>query len=168
MLQVGDGNGSGGRRKSTAGKRVFIPPMAYGQRPDLGRGISTRWVSEPTSRRPPITDSRVGRALHFGDECIPAKVTVGDFHEVLEQPASTGEGGAVHATATGRAASASTRRICGAFWKKNGYPHTSVISPSRPRRLCGFWRLARAFVRTAWRALIAAVSCRNAAAAPSA
>ena len=86
MLQVGDGNGSGGRRNPLAGKRVFIPPMAYGSGRTFAAAFHALGLEADIT---PPSDNRtreLGARYTSGDECYPAKVTVGDFMKVLEQP----------------------------------------------------------------------------------
>src|SRR5690348_7418660 len=79
MLQTGRGN-------SLAGKTVYIPPMAYGSARAFAAGFRAIGIdAEPT----PPSDHRtreLGAKYTSGDECYPAKVTVGDFFKVLEQP----------------------------------------------------------------------------------
>lgn len=66
-----------------AGKTVYIPTMAEGS-PEAFSAVF-RWLgidAQPT----PMSDARtreLGGKYTTGDECYPAKVTVGDFLRVI-------------------------------------------------------------------------------------
>jgi hypothetical protein len=86
---VGPGDGAKAADASDnplSGKKVFIPPMAYGS----GRAFASsfRAIGVNADIVPP-SDERtreLGARYTSGDECYPAKVTVGDFMKLLEQP----------------------------------------------------------------------------------
>src|ERR1035441_7949053 len=69
------------------GKRIYIPPMAYGSARAFASAFRAIGLeAEPT----PPSDNRtreLGSRYTSGDECYPAKVTVGDFMKVVENPA---------------------------------------------------------------------------------
>jgi predicted nucleotide-binding protein (sugar kinase/HSP70/actin superfamily) len=157
MLQVGDGNGSGGRRNPLADKRVFIPPMAYGSGRTFAAAFHALGLEADIT---PPSDSRtreLGARYTSGDECYPAKVTVGDFMKVLEQPGiDPAKTVLFMPTADGPCRFGQYAPYLRRILEENGYPHTSVISPSSHDGYADFGDLARQFVRTAWRALIAA------------
>ena len=80
------GEPSGANDNPLSGKKVFIPPMAYGS----GRAFASsfRAIGVNADIVPP-SDERtreLGARYTSGDECYPAKVTVGDFMKLLEQP----------------------------------------------------------------------------------
>src|ERR1035438_8105105 len=68
------------------GKRIYIPPMAYGSARAFASAFRAIGLeAEPT----PPSDNRtreLGARYTSGDECYPAKVTVGDFMKVVENP----------------------------------------------------------------------------------
>src|ERR1035438_6643566 len=68
------------------GKRTYIPPMAYGSARAFASAFRAIGLeAEPT----PPSDNRtreLGARYTSGDECYPAKVTVGDFMKVVENP----------------------------------------------------------------------------------
>ncbi|MCL6506254.1 MAG: acyl-CoA dehydratase activase-related protein, partial [Bryobacteraceae bacterium] len=75
---------SGGNRWS--GKKVYIPPMAYGSARAFASAF--RAIGIDADILPP-SDERtreLGARYTSGDECYPAKVTVGDFMKLLETP----------------------------------------------------------------------------------
>ena len=79
--------GASRRCSPLAGKRIYIPPMAYGSARAFAAAFRAIGLdAEPT----PPSDHRtreLGARYTSGDECYPAKVTVGDFMKVLEDPA---------------------------------------------------------------------------------
>ncbi len=88
-------SGSGGERPPRqraddhplTGKRSIIPPMAYGSARLFAAALRSLGVDAaltPPSQRP--HDANSARSYTSGDECYPAKVTIGDFMRVLERP----------------------------------------------------------------------------------
>src|SRR5205085_10505797 len=69
----------------SAAKRIYIPPMAAGSARAFASAFrAIELDAEPT----PPSDHRtreLGASYTSGDECYPAKVTVGDFMKVLER-----------------------------------------------------------------------------------
>ena len=90
MLPIVDGAATAERPSAAGehpltGKRIYIPPMAYGSARAFASAFRAIGLeAEPT----PPSDQRTGElgARHTsGDECYPAKVTVGDFMKLLER-----------------------------------------------------------------------------------
>src|SRR5579883_2706899 len=67
-------------------KRIYIPPMAEGSARAFASAFRAIGLdAEPT----PPSDHRtreLGARFTSGDECYPAKVTVGDFMKLLQRP----------------------------------------------------------------------------------
>jgi predicted nucleotide-binding protein (sugar kinase/HSP70/actin superfamily) len=157
MLQVRDGSSTAGQRNPLKGKRIFIPPMAYGS----GRTFAAAFralgldadITPPSDHR----TRELGARYTSGDECYPAKVTIGDFMRVLEQPGvNPAEVALFMPTADGPCRFGQYTPYLRSILEKNGYPHTEVIAPSSNDGYGDFGDMARQFVRTGWRALIAA------------
>jgi predicted nucleotide-binding protein (sugar kinase/HSP70/actin superfamily) len=157
MLPVRDGTARGLQHSPLAGKRIFIPPMAYGS----GRTFAAafRALGLEADITPP-SDSRtreLGARYTSGDECYPAKVTVGDFMKVLERPdIDPARVAFFMPTANGPCRFGQYAPYLRRVLDLNGYPHTAVLSPTSDDGYADFGDLARQFVRTGWRALIAA------------
>jgi predicted nucleotide-binding protein (sugar kinase/HSP70/actin superfamily) len=83
MLPTVDGASAPAGEHPLSGKRIYIPPMAYGSAQAFASAFRAIGLeAEPT----PPSDSRtreLGARYTSGDECYPAKVTVGDFMKVL-------------------------------------------------------------------------------------
>ena len=134
------------RRWRTAARGRSRPPSA-----------PSDWT--PSRRRPPTTArASSGARYTSGDECYPAKVTVGDFMKVLEQPGVDPRARRLlHADRAGaRAASASTRRTCGRSSTPTAISDVEILSPTSQNAYDGLGdagqavrphRLARAALR---------------------
>ncbi len=155
MLQAGSRNG--GDHSPLKGKRIFIPPMAYGS----GRAFAAAFralglaadITPPSDHR----TREIGARYTSGDECYPAKVTVGDFMRLLEQPdIDPAEVVLFMPTADGPCRFGQYATYLRRVLDSNGYPHTYVLSPTSSDGYADFGSLARPFVRTGWRALVAA------------
>src|SRR6202142_1595672 len=150
MLQVGDGNGSGGRRNPLAGKRVFIPPMAYGSGRTFAAAFHALGLEADIT---PPSDNRtreLGARYTSGDECYPAKVTVGDFMKVLE--GGPGTPGADPArtvffmpTAQGPCRFGQYSPYLRHVLDSSGYRDTMVLAPSSNNGYGGLGDMARPF-----------------------
>ena len=150
MLSVNTG-------RSLKGKKVYIPPMAYGSARAFAAAFRAVGVdAEPT----PPSDERtreLGGRYTSGDECYPAKVTVGDFMKLLERadadPARTM---LFMPTADGPCRFGQYAPYLRHILSTAGRADVEVISPSSKNAYDGLGELAKPFVRTGWRALLAA------------
>ena len=99
------------------GKKVYIPPMAYGSGRAFAAGFRALGVDADIV--PPSDDRtrELGARYTSGDECYPAKVTVGDFMKLLERPDVDPDRRCCSSCRrpTARAASASTRPTSSRF-----------------------------------------------------
>lgn len=157
MLQLGSGSSNGSGHSPLKGKRIYIPPMAYGS----GRTFAAAFralgldadITPPSDHR----TRELGARFTSGDECYPAKVTIGDFMKVLEMPGADPARIALFMpTADGPCRFGQYATYLRRILDQNGYPHTAVLSPSSRDGYGDFGDLARPFVRTGWRALVAA------------
>ncbi|MGC9946515.1 MAG: hypothetical protein ABSF64_09130 [Bryobacteraceae bacterium] len=142
---------------SLAGKKIHIPPMAYGSAKAFAAAFRAVGLdAEPT----PPSDHRtreLGARYTSGDECYPAKVTVGDFMKVLESP-NTDPARTVFfmPTAQGPCRFGQYSPYLRHVLDASGYRDTQVLSPSSNNGYGGLGEMARPFMRTGWRALLAA------------
>ena len=140
-----------------AGKTVYIPAMAQGAVEAFAAIF--RWFGVAAQPTPPSTQQtlEVGAKFTSGDECYPAKVTVGDFMRILQQPGTDPARTAFFmATADGPCRFGQyvpfLRKILG----QAGFPEVQVYSLSTQHAYRDAAGLGRTFERTAWRALVAA------------
>jgi predicted nucleotide-binding protein (sugar kinase/HSP70/actin superfamily) len=108
----------------------------------------------------PPSDERtreLGAKYTSGDECYPAKVTVGDFMKLLERPnLDPARLAFFMPTADGPCRFGQYAPYLSQILKANGYASTTVLSPSSSNSYDGLGDLAGPFVRTGWRALVSA------------
>lgn len=139
------------------GKKVIIPAMAYGAARAFAavfRAIGLE--AEPTPPSDHLT-GEMGARHTSGDECYPAKVTVGDFMKLLESPgADPARTVLFMATADGPCRFGQYAPYLRHVLDSSGYSRTEILSPSSDNAYNGLGDLAGPFVRTGWRALVSA------------
>jgi predicted nucleotide-binding protein (sugar kinase/HSP70/actin superfamily) len=143
--------------KGLRGKRIYIPPMAYGS----GRAFASvfRALGLDADITPPSDHltRELGARYTSGDECYPAKVTVGDFMKVLQQPGVEPSRVVLFMpTADGPCRFGQYAPYLQRLLAAAGFPETEVLSPTSANAYAGLGELARPFIRTGWRALLAA------------
>ena len=139
------------------GKRIYIPPMAWGSARAFASAFRAVGLeAEPT----PPSDHRtreLGARYTSGDECYPAKVTVGDFMKVLERPGIDPLRVAFFMpTAEGPCRFGQYAPYLRQILDANGHQAVEILSPTSRNAYDGIGALAKPFVRTAWRALLCA------------
>jgi len=139
------------------GKRIYIPPMAWGSAQAFASAFRAIGLeAEPT----PPSDHRtreLGARYTSGDECYPAKVTVGDFMKVLERPGIDESRVAFFMpTAEGPCRFGQYAPYLRQILNANGHSAVEILSPTSRNAYGGLGTLSKPFVRTAWRALLCA------------
>jgi len=140
-----------------AAKTIYIPDMADGSVEALCAVM--RWMgieAHPT----PASDSRtmeLGGKHTNGDECLPAKITTGDFLKIAQSPGFD----AKHtfffmATTDGPCRFGQYAPFLRKVLREQGYGDVHVFSPRGEHGYSDFQDFDTAFVRTAWRALVSA------------
>jgi predicted nucleotide-binding protein (sugar kinase/HSP70/actin superfamily) len=157
MLPIIDAEPGTGARHPLTGKRIYIPPMAYGSARAFAAAFRAIGLdAEPT----PPSDNRtreLGARHTSGDECYPAKVTVGDFMRLLERPGLEPQKVALFMpTAQGPCRFGQYAPYLRQVLDANGLGGVEILSPSSENSYSGLGDLAKPFVRTGWRALLCA------------
>src|ERR1700688_796571 len=147
MLPIVDGTtrapapSSGGHSVThpLTGKRIYIPPMAYGSARAFASAFRAIGLeAEPT----PPSDHRtreLGAKYTSGDECYPAKVTVGDFMKVLERPETDPRRVALFMpTAQGPCRFGQYAPYLRQVLNANGYRDVEILSPTSQNAYEGF------------------------------
>ena len=140
-----------------AAKRIYIPPMATGSARAFAAAFRAIGLdAEPT----PPSDHRtreLGARYTSGDECYPAKVTVGDFMKLLERPDTDRSRVALFMpTAEGPCRFGQYAPYLRHILNANGCADVEILSPTSGNAYAGLGDLAKPFVRTGWRALLCA------------
>jgi predicted nucleotide-binding protein (sugar kinase/HSP70/actin superfamily) len=118
-----------------------------------------RWLGVQAQTTPP-SDERtreLGAKYTSGDECYPAKVTVGDFLRVIEQPGFDAQNAAFFMpTADGPCRFGQYAPFLRKVLNEAGYGRAQVLSPSSLNGYEDLGEIATPFLRMAWRALVCA------------
>lgn len=145
-----------------AGRIVYIPRMAQGSAEAFSSVF--KWLgieAYPT----PHSDSRtieLGGKHTSGDECFPAKVTVGDFLRVIEQPGFNPQRTAFFMpTAEGPCRFGQYAPYLKKILRSIGYEDIQILSPTSKNSYAGLGNVAGPFVRGGWRSLVAADTLRK-------
>jgi predicted nucleotide-binding protein (sugar kinase/HSP70/actin superfamily) len=140
-----------------AGKKIYIPPMAYGSGRLFAAGFRALGVDADITPPSNHRTSELGAHYTSGDECYPAKVTVGDFMRILETP-GTDPSKIVFfmPTADGPCRFGQYAPYLRSILDASPYRAATVLSPSSRNGYEDLGNLARPFVRTSWRMLLAA------------
>ncbi len=139
------------------GRIVYIPRMAQGSAEAFASVF--RWLgieAHPT----PYSDERtleLGAKFTCGDECFPAKVTVGDFLRLIEQPGFNPRRAAFFMpTAEGPCRFGQYAPYLKKVLRTVGYEDIQILSPTSKNSYQGMGNVAGPFIRGAWRAIVAA------------
>jgi predicted nucleotide-binding protein (sugar kinase/HSP70/actin superfamily) len=131
--------------------------MAYGSARAFAAAFRAIGLdAEPT----PPSDERtreLGSRYTSGDECYPAKVTVGDFMKLLERPDTDPARVALFMpTAEGPCRFGQYAPYLRHVLDANGYESVAILSPTSGNAYDGLGDHSKTFVRTGWRALLSA------------
>jgi predicted nucleotide-binding protein (sugar kinase/HSP70/actin superfamily) len=131
--------------------------MAYGSARAFAAAFRAIGLdAEPT----PPSDERtreLGSRYTSGDECYPAKVTVGDFMKLLERPDTDPTRVALFMpTAEGPCRFGQYAPYLRHVLDANGYQSVAILSPTSGNAYDGLGDHSKTFVRTGWRALLCA------------
>lgn len=136
---------------------IYIPTMAQGSAEAFASVF--RWLgieAYPTPRSDERTRELGGKHTS-GDECYPAKVTVGDFLRVIEQPGFNPKRTAFFMpTAEGPCRFGQYAPFLKRILSKLGYGDIKILSPSSRDGYRDLGDIATPFIRAGWRALVAA------------
>jgi len=141
-----------------SGRTVYIPTMGEGSPEAFAAAF--RWLGV-NARPTPLSDERtreLGAKYTNGDECYPAKVTVGDFLRVTELPGFDPDRTSFFMpTADGPCRFGQYAPFLRKILNEAGYGRVQVLSPTSQNGYADLGgEIATPFLRTAWRALVCA------------
>jgi predicted nucleotide-binding protein (sugar kinase/HSP70/actin superfamily) len=138
-------------------KTIYVPPMAYGSARAFVSALRAIGLDAEATAPSDHRTRELGARYTSGDECYPAKVTVGDFMKVLERPGADPSRVAFFMpTAEGPCRFGQYAPYLRQILDGNGYGDVEILSPTSGNGYQGLGSLAGAFVRTGWRALLSA------------
>jgi predicted nucleotide-binding protein (sugar kinase/HSP70/actin superfamily) len=140
-----------------SGRTVYIPTMAEGSSEAFAAAF--RWLGVQAQTTPP-SDERtceLGAKYTSGDECYPAKVTLGDILRVTEEPGFDPDRTSFFMpTADGPCRFGQYAPFLRKVLNAEGYGGVQVLSPSSLNGYEDLGEIATPFLRMAWRALVCA------------
>jgi predicted nucleotide-binding protein (sugar kinase/HSP70/actin superfamily) len=152
-----------GSDNSLYGKTMHVPAMAWGSAECFSAAL--RWIGVDAKPTPP-SDERtreLGAKNTAGDECYPAKVTIGDFLRIAEEPGFDAKRNVFFmATAEGPCRFGQYAPFLKKVLEQSGRGDIQIVSPTSKNGYSDFGTLATPFIRAAWRALVAADTLRKA------
>ncbi|MGD0467205.1 MAG: hypothetical protein ABSA54_02410 [Terriglobales bacterium] len=140
-----------------AGKTVYIPAMAEGSIEALCAVL--RWMGIDARPTPPSNPRtlELGGNYTSGDECFPAKITTGDFLQIAQQPGFDARRTVFFmGTTDGPCRFGQYAPFLRKVLREQGYGDVVVLSPHGEHGYSDFEDFDTAFVRAAWRAVVAA------------
>lgn len=140
-----------------AGKTVYIPTMGEGS-PEAFAAVF-RWLGIEARLTPPSNERtrELGGKFTNGDECYPAKITVGDFLRVIEQPGFDPARTAFFMpTAEGPCRFGQYAPFLRKTLRDADYGDVQVLSPTSENGYADLGDISGPFMRAAWRVLVAA------------
>jgi predicted nucleotide-binding protein (sugar kinase/HSP70/actin superfamily) len=155
MLQPA-GGADGDSRQPLKGKQVYVAPMAYGSARAFAACFRALGIDAQLT---PPSDERtieLGSRYVSGDECYPAKVTVGDAMKVLETPGvDPAQVVFFMPTAGGPCRFGQYAPYLRHILDDRGYRATQVLSPTSDNGYGDLGDAGSRFFRSGWRALVA-------------
>ena len=139
------------------GKVVYVPDMAEGSVEAFCAVL--RWMGIEASPTPPPDERtlELGGKHTSGDECYPAKITIGDFVKITEQPGFDPKRTVfMMAAGEGPCRFGQYAPFLEKLLAELGYPEVGLLSPSTDRGYSEIGDFGTPFLRGSWRALVAA------------
>ena len=140
-----------------AGKVVYIPAMAEGSVEAFASVF--HWLgieAYPTSPSDERT-RELGARYTSGDECYPAKITIGDFLKIVEQPGfEPARTVYFMATTDGPCRFGQYAPFIHKILRDMGYGAVQLLSPGSQHGYGDIGKFGTPFIRAAWRALVSA------------
>ncbi|MEK7407484.1 MAG: hypothetical protein AAB225_20595, partial [Acidobacteriota bacterium] len=139
-----------GRRLS--GKKVFIHPMSYGAARVMAAGFRALGLDAEITPPSDHLTLELGSRHTGGDECYPAKITVGDYMKVLQRPdVDPARTILVMPAADGPCRFGQYSVYLRQILDANGFTQTEVMSPT----CADGYEMDAAMQRTIWRGVVA-------------
>jgi len=140
-----------------AGKTVYIPDMAEGSVEALCAVLRWMGIGALPTPHPDEHTLELGGKYTSGDECFPAKITIGDLLKIAQRPGFDAKHTVFFmATADGPCRFGQYAPFLRKILREQGYGDVQVFSPHGEHGYSDFQDFDHAFVRTAWRGVVAA------------
>jgi predicted nucleotide-binding protein (sugar kinase/HSP70/actin superfamily) len=140
-----------------AGRKVWVPRISVGSARAAAAVFRSLGVDAECTPPSDGRTSELGARYTCGDECYPTKVTLGDFLKVLEKPgADQNKIAFFMATGQGPCRFGQYVPYMRSVFDSLGYSGVTLLSPAFETGYSNFGEASSLFVRSMWRALVAA------------
>ena len=147
---------SGKNSNLTPGK-IIVPAMAHGGARLLAAAFRAVGIEAEITPPSDAKTLELGSRYTCGDECFPAKVTIGDFMKILENPNTEPSRTILFLpSADGPCRFGQYAPYLRRVLDAAGYGGVRILSPNCDDGYASLGRVAAPFFRTAWRAAVAA------------
>lgn len=142
--------------KSLMGRKMFIPRMSYSGAKLTAAAFQSIGINAMPS---PASDGKtleLGSKYLTGEECLPEKVTLGNFVKIIEDPSFDPEKTAfLLPTSGGPCRFGQYQNILKKVLREKDFNQAMVISPTSSDGYEGFGASAQDLFRTSWHAVLA-------------
>ena len=152
----------GGKKKSLKGRTVYIPRMSYGAARAFASAFKYLGIdSEPVPGGDEKTLELASRHT-AGEECLPARVTLGNFLKITEEPGFDPSRAAFFMpTSEGPCRLGQYAPFMRFVFKDMGYDDLMILSPSSKDGYGDFGELLESFVKLGWMGIVGSDALRK-------
>ncbi|UCE07944.1 MAG: hypothetical protein JSW07_07905 [bacterium] len=137
------------------GRTMYIPRMSFSGAKLAAAAFQSIGIDAKPS---PVSDARtleLGSKYLNGDECLPERITLGNFLKIIEDPSfSPTDTAFLLPTAGGPCRFGQYQGILKKVLKEKGFDDAEVVSPTSSNSYEGFGDSAQEMTRTFWHAVI--------------
>ncbi len=143
------------KSSSLTGRTMYIPRMSFSGAKLAAAAFQSIGIQ---ARPSPPSDAKtleLGSKYLIGDECLPERVTLGNFLKIIEDPFfNPAKTAFLLPTAGGPCRFGQYQALLKKILKEKGFDEALVVSPTSSDSYEGFGESARELIRTFWHAVI--------------
>ena len=143
------------QKTSLVGRTMYIPRMSFSGAKLAAAAFRSIGID---ARPSPASDARtqeLGSKYLNGDECLPERITLGNFLKIIEDPSfNPTETAFLLPTAGGPCRFGQYQGILGKILKEKGFKEAMIVSPTSSDGYEGFGESAQELIRTFWHSVL--------------
>ena len=143
------------RKTSLIGRTMYIPRMSFSGAKLAAAAFQSIGINAMPS---PASDARtqeLGSKYLNGDECLPERITLGNFIKVIEDPSfNPAENAFLLPTAGGPCRFGQYQGLLRKILKEKGFEEAMIVSPTSSNGYEGFGDSAQEMIRTFWHSVL--------------
>lgn len=144
------------KKKSLIGRTLYIPRMSYSGAKLMSAAFQSVGIHAQPSPHSDARTLELSSKYLNGDECLPERITLGNFLKIIEDPGFVPDETAfLLPTSGGPCRFGQYQPLLKKILREKGYHEALVFSPNSNDGYEGFGDSARAFIRTSWHAVLA-------------